>query len=142
MIVERSRFRIFPPSHFSAIKRSSSKDAIAKERAQGVWTLSWNAADGCWMTSDEGAAAVMESVGCDVFDRMLPGYRRAIWKVTGCELEDAAVIEELMRVEYPTLDHLDAMRFDEEARIAAATLYYFRKNDPDIAQFYEESVTR
>lgn len=132
---ERARFTIYPPGRFG--QASKSRYTAALNKAARL-PLSWDSSDARWFTSDESAAAVMEKAGCDVFDRALPGYERLIWKATNCALEDACVIEELMRLEYHTLDHLDLRRFNRAAREAAASLSELRRTDPEVAEYYEQ----
>ena len=135
-MTEMPRFKIYLPSKFAAVTRDPKKDGPARTRAEGLG-LPWHAEDECYRTSDESAAEIMEKLGCDVFDRMLPGYERDIWRATGCAVEDAAAIEELMRVEYPTLNHLDRRRFNKIARDAKSDLAWLRRHDPETAAFYE-----
>lgn len=140
-----SRFTIYPPGHYDAVARKPARKrrAAALARAAQIPSLSYDAVEDRWTTDDEGAVAVMESLGVDlVVDRMLPGYERDIWKATNCAIEDAAVIEEVMRVERPILSELDRRQFNHEARVAQATLAWMRKNDPDCAAFYEGSAAR
>jgi hypothetical protein len=130
----KARFTIYPPGRFG--QASKSRFTAALNKAARL-PLSWDSSDARWFTSDENAAAVMESAGCDVFDRALPGYERSIWKATGCALEDAGVIEELMRVETPTLNHLDRRQLATKARNAQKDLAYLRRHDPETAAYYE-----
>lgn len=132
---KQTRFTIYPPGRFGTASKASFTTAL--NRAARL-PLSWDVAERRWHTNDESAAAVMESIKCDVFDRALPGYERSIWKATDCPLEDASVIEELMRLEYSTLDHLDKRRFNQIARNAQKDLAYLRKHDPETAAFYEQ----
>jgi hypothetical protein len=52
----------------------------------------------------------------------LRGYGPLIVESTGCPPEDAREVEEFMRLEYGTLDHLDRLRFAREARISFEAL--------------------
>jgi len=128
------RFTIYPPGRFGSASKSRCTGAMIKAARL---PLSWDSTERRWFTDDESAAAVMEAAGADVFDRALPGYQRSIWKATGCTLEDASVIEEVMRVETPTLDHLDKRAFTQKARAAQKDLIYLRRHDPETAAFYE-----
>jgi hypothetical protein len=50
-------------------------------------------------------------------------YQRLIIDVTGCRPRDAPEVEELMRSEYPTLDHLSASEFAALARDAYEAMH-------------------
>jgi hypothetical protein len=69
-------------------------------------------------------------------------YTDAIAKAVGCDDREALVVEEVMRVETPTLDHLDARRFNHLAREAKATLQDLRSTDPECAAWYEKAAWR
>lgn len=45
-------------------------------------------------------------------------YQRLIIEITGCRLQDASEVEEFMRSECPTLNHLSAVEFAALARDA------------------------
>lgn len=45
-------------------------------------------------------------------------YEQRIVAATGCKPEDAERVEEIMRCQYGTLDHLPAREFNAEARIS------------------------
>lgn len=133
-MTDQPRYRIFLPSKFSSITRDAKKDDPARTRAERLG-LAWDADAECYRTSDDGHAEVMEKIGCDVFDRLLPGYERSIWKATGCEIEEAHGVEEIMRLEYSTLDHLDRRRFDQVARESYITLKELERIDPETWAF-------
>lgn len=128
------RFTIYPPGRYGPAPKSRFTAALNKA---AKLPMSWDSADSRWTTDDESAATIMESTGAHVLDRALPGYQRSIWKATGCALEDACVIEEVMRVDTPTLDHLDRRRFTVKARQAQADLAWMRQHDPETATWYE-----
>lgn len=57
-------------------------------------------------------------------------YRQAIIEATRCPEEDAAEIEELMRLDTGgTLDHLTRRQFNALARIARDALAVFREEE-------------
>jgi hypothetical protein len=56
----------------------------------------------------------------------LTGYAPHIVRATGCAPEDAFAVEELMRLEEPTLDHLPLLSFNELARAAYEALGVLR----------------
>lgn len=65
---------------------------------------------------------------------MLRGYQQMIQAATRCPDEDAAEIEEFMRLEYSTLDHLDADTFKREAQISYEALKLFRSTPNPLLQ--------
>ena len=66
-------------------------------------------------------------------------YTEAIHEaVPGLSAEDARTVEELMRVERPTLDALDRRQFNRLARQSKIDLDDLRKNDPEVASWYEQ----
>lgn len=67
-------------------------------------------------------------------------YRQVI--MDGCDVgeREAAVIEELVRVEIPTLEHLTRRQLVAAARRAHENLEILRDEDPRVAAFYEESA--
>lgn len=70
------------------------------------------------------------------------GYLPAIMDaVVGIDADEAAVVEELMRVEHPTLDHLDSRRFNRLARDSKMALDILRHEDPVCAAFYERQAS-
>lgn len=54
------------------------------------------------------------------------GYSPHIISATGCSPEEAEAVEELMRLEEPTLDHLPLLAFNELARAAYEALGQLR----------------
>jgi hypothetical protein len=132
--VETPRFRIFLPSKFAAITRDPKKDGPARTRAEQLG-LEWDGEAECYRTSEESAADDMEKLGCDVFDRILSGYKRMIQQATSCKIEEAHGVEEIMRLEYSTLDHLDKRRFYQVARESYVALKQLEVLDPETWAF-------
>ena len=54
------------------------------------------------------------------------GYHRAIVEATGCDPADAEAIEEVMRIDRPTLDSLTRRDFDRLAQAAHEALPQIR----------------
>jgi hypothetical protein len=52
----------------------------------------------------------------------LSGYQGSIVTCTGCTPKEAPLVEELMRLRFPTLDNLRAPEFKREARTALRAL--------------------
>jgi hypothetical protein len=67
-------------------------------------------------------------------------YRAKIVSVTGVSPREAAVIEEVMRAESPTLDALDVRAFNRLARASKLELEMLRVEDPAVARLYEEQA--
>lgn len=66
----------------------------------------------------------------------MSAYSDIIVEATGCSVEDAAVIEELIRVEIPILSNLDRDRLMREARIGKAQMELLARDDPETLAFY------
>jgi hypothetical protein len=64
-------------------------------------------------------------------------YRAAIIKATGVDIAEAAVIEEIMRVDRPTLEALTSREFNRLARVSKQAIDELRVEDPEVAAFYE-----
>jgi len=60
-------------------------------------------------------------------------YQKLIIDVTGVDETTAVAIEGLMRVDAPTLDHLDIVSFRRMAKMAVAV---FNGLDADTREFY------
>jgi hypothetical protein len=63
---------------------------------------------------------------------VLAGYARSIVAATGCPAADAKPVEQLMRLEEPTLDHLTLLAFNELARAAYEALAVLRAEGHEI----------
>jgi len=61
----------------------------------------------------------------------LTHYQETIARLTGCPAERAGEVEELMRVQYGTLDHLDRRTFAADARLCWAAV---QERDAHIAR--------
>lgn len=66
-------------------------------------------------------------------------YTERIQAACRCDAREALVIEEVMRVTTPTLDHLSAHGLVRAARTAKSDLAVLRRTDPDVAAWYERS---
>jgi hypothetical protein len=64
-------------------------------------------------------------------------YTGAIIAATGVGEREAKVVEEVMRVNSPTLDALTVGEFDSLARLSLAA---YRRLDPETARFYERQA--
>lgn len=62
----------------------------------------------------------------------LSAYAKMIIEATGCEASDAANVENLMRDQYTTLDHLDRRTFRSTAK-AAYKAYLWSKTPEGLA---------
>lgn len=71
----------------------------------------------------------------------LHGYTAAIMKATGADAREASVIEEIMRLERPTLDALTGRGFDVLARQSVKVLAVLRDEDPETAAFFEKQAS-
>lgn len=63
-------------------------------------------------------------------------YVPRISETVGADERDAAIIEQIMRVDSPTLDWLSPNDFDNLAWAAKDALAWDRANDPETASFY------
>ena len=72
----------------------------------------------------------------------MTGYLPRIMTAAGCDEKTARVVEEVMRVEAPTLDALTPMAFDGLARRAHRDLAFFREDHEFgwVAEFYEKQA--
>lgn len=71
----------------------------------------------------------------------MSAYSDIIIEATGVSYEDACVIEELIRVETPTLSHLDRRSLMREARVGKAQMELLAKDDPETLAFYRACST-
>lgn len=63
-------------------------------------------------------------------------YADIIVEATRCSSDDAAVIEELIRVTHPILSGLDRAELMREARIGEKQMQMLARDDPETLDFY------
>lgn len=63
-------------------------------------------------------------------------YAQTIAEDLGVTRNEAAVIEEVLRVEHPTLDHMSRAQLAREARVSQQVLEEMRRTDPECAAWY------
>ena len=67
-------------------------------------------------------------------------YQQVIAERLGVEPREAAIIEAVLRVETPTLDHLSRLELVLAAEAAQEVLAELRQVDPDAAAWYERQA--
>lgn len=70
----------------------------------------------------------------------MSAYAHIIAEGLGIDETEACVVEQVLRVEHPTLDHLTRADLVRGAREAQEVLAYFRAEEPDIAESYERQA--
>lgn len=72
----------------------------------------------------------------------MSAYTDFIREATCCTASDAAIIEQLVRVDHPTLDHLDAATLALEAHVGASMLATLRaEGDDETIAFYTRQAS-